>query len=420
MASGTDRISALPDEALHLVLSFLPAHEVVSTALLARRWRHLWKSAPALRVTGVKDCDNPGWFIQYVDSLLLFRHSGALLDSFNLDLDECDFGFKPFLPTYNMNVNLWFRLALFCQARVLSLRTTHGIYKYEDNRPLQLPSVPIISQHLKRLDLELVCLKGSTLDFSGCPALVDLKMKTCEILGDLKSPFLKQLSISGCYFAYGSSRTRIYLPGLVSLVLSDFGRRTPLLNNMPLLVSAIVRVTDRCVDDCPKSSYGDCEDPTCFGCHNSYEGADDGRGESILLKGLSQVMELELSVDSKVFIVNRDLKLHPTFCKLKMLLLSEWCPGVSASLNVLTCFLQYSPILEKLTLQLSKVPKDRVETERTCEPSEKSFACGHLKIVEIKCEEVDGRVHKVLDILCTYGIPLEKVNIQQTNRASGP
>lgn len=378
MASGADRISALPDEVIHHVLSFLPMHEVVLTSLVARRWRDLWKSAPAVHITGVKDCNNPEWFIQYVNNLLLLRHPGARLDSFNLDLDECDFDFKPFLPNYHGSVTMWFRNVLLCQARVVSLRTTPGIYNYEWDWPLNLPDVPIISQHLKILDLERVTLNMSTLDFSGCPALVDLKMKECEIHGNVTSTFLKQLSITCCDFST-CFRARIYMPGLISLVLSEFAGRTPLLENMPLLVSAIVRVTNDCEDECSKSSYGDCGDHTCFACYDSDQG-DDWSGESLLLKGLSQVTELDLSVDSKVvcflvlvwfvmfyhiydfnllrfaqFIVNRDLKFRPSFRKLKSLFLGEWCPGVAADLNILTCFLQHSPILEKLVLQLSKV-----------------------------------------------------------------
>ncbi|KAI4979273.1 hypothetical protein ZWY2020_016026 [Hordeum vulgare] len=36
----TNRIVALPDNILHHMLSFLPAR----TCMLARRWRHLWRS----------------------------------------------------------------------------------------------------------------------------------------------------------------------------------------------------------------------------------------------------------------------------------------------------------------------------------------------------------------------------------------
>jgi hypothetical protein len=49
-ATGEDRISVLPDAILQVVLSFLPSDETVQTCVLSRRWRHLWKSTPALRI----------------------------------------------------------------------------------------------------------------------------------------------------------------------------------------------------------------------------------------------------------------------------------------------------------------------------------------------------------------------------------
>uniref|UniRef100_I1QYF2 F-box domain-containing protein n=1 Tax=Oryza glaberrima TaxID=4538 RepID=I1QYF2_ORYGL len=47
---GGDWTNALPDEVLQHVMSFLPAKQAVRTCVLARRWRHLWKSMPVLRV----------------------------------------------------------------------------------------------------------------------------------------------------------------------------------------------------------------------------------------------------------------------------------------------------------------------------------------------------------------------------------
>jgi hypothetical protein len=54
---------------------------------------------------------------------------------------------------------------------------------------------------------------------------------------------------------------------------------------MPLLVSAIVRLTDFS-DSCPRNF------PGCYGCYDSESGADDKRGESLLLEGLSGVADL--------------------------------------------------------------------------------------------------------------------------------
>ncbi|CAM0902717.1 unnamed protein product [Alopecurus aequalis] len=423
MVSGVahDHISTLPDELLHHVLSFLPAHEAVPTCALARRWRHLWESAPGLRVTGVKGCKSSAWFVKFVQTLLLRRDPGAHLDSFQLDLDERDFDFvKPFLPANEWQVNRWFRYAAeTCGPRVLlSLRTTSGLYKNpNDYKTMELHNAPLVSQHLTRLELQMVSLRRRTLDFSGCRALVDIRMEECDIMGNISSPFLKRLSIVLGYYTTDRFRARICVPSLVSLeLIGVMGRAPGLVESMPHLVSAIVRLDSTCVDSCPKNDHGDCRDRQCFGCYGS--GAYYRRDQSVLLKGLAQVAELELSVDSQLFIVNRDLKLCPTFSKLNTLLLSEWCPDIASDLNLLSCFLKHSPALEKLTLQLSEVPKVPVETQRSYTPSEQYFACSHLKIVEIKCEEVDVRAHKVRNILRTYGIPLEKVNIQGNNKTS--
>ncbi|KAK1685356.1 hypothetical protein QYE76_046204 [Lolium multiflorum] len=305
MSSGgaADRISALPDELLHHVLSFLPAHEVVWTCLLGRRWRNLWRSAPALRVTGVKGCYNSGWFVNFVHTLLLLRDSRAQLDSFEIDLDERDFDFEEFLPENDDHVNTWFRHAVMCGPRVLlALRTTHGVFTDSDDYcTLQLLNVPLASHHLTRLELKQMYVYGRTLDFSGCPALVSLRLDGCDIDGNISSPFLKHLSIVSSYFQTDPFRARICLPGLVSLELIGVLRRAPVLeSSMPLLVSAIVRLHSGCHDSCSKNDFGNCGNRQCYGCHNSQGAADDRRGESVLLKGLSEVAELELSADSKL------------------------------------------------------------------------------------------------------------------------
>lgn len=49
---------------------------------------------------------------------------------------------------------------------------------------------------------------------------------------------------------------------------------------------------------------------------------------------------------------------------------------------------------------------------------EKSFTSENLKTVEVKCQDIDQRVHKLMKSLNSYGIPLERINIQQTNQFS--
>jgi hypothetical protein len=49
-------------------------------------------------------------------------------------------------------------------------------------------------------------------------------------------------------------------------------------------------------------------------------------------------------------------------------------------------------------------------------PTGQSLASGHLKLIEIICQEVGGIVLKILKILNASGIPLEKITIQCSGR----
>ncbi|CAO2168039.1 unnamed protein product [Urochloa humidicola] len=74
------RISGLPVELRHHVLSFLPARDAVRTCVLSLRWRHLWASARRLNVN-TEGFTRPRTFIKFLNSLLLSRGCTPL-DSF--------------------------------------------------------------------------------------------------------------------------------------------------------------------------------------------------------------------------------------------------------------------------------------------------------------------------------------------------
>ncbi|KAI5010968.1 hypothetical protein ZWY2020_013105 [Hordeum vulgare] len=106
-----------------------------------------------------------------------------------------------------------------------------------------------------------------------------------------------------------------------------------------------------------------------------------------------------------------------SFSMLKTLILNDWC--LVADHNALICFLQHSPILEKLTIQLPEKPSYVTGAEGIYKPLGQSVASNCLEIVEIKCANVDSRVHKILKILTTYGIHLEQISVQQTSKIPG-
>ncbi|CAL4993958.1 unnamed protein product [Urochloa decumbens] len=392
-----DHIGALPDDALRHVLSFLPAQEAVRTWVLARRWRHLWKASTGLRIA----CSN-GAEAASVKELREFVYHLLLLRG-DSPLDTCELEFGDMDEEDVPRVNLWLRHVVMRNVRVLELSS----YIWVDGCQawFQLDDVPLVSQHLTTLKFCGVRFRSSLLDFSSCPALENLEFDYCVFseAKKISSESLKHMSITDSTFDRGS-RIRICTPNLVSPDLCDFWHRTPLLESMPLLVKAFVRLNWACGDECPRAY---CNDSNCESCDIS-DNIGDRIGTNnccVLLQGLSKAKVLALTSGPRKFILKRDLKWCPTFSKLKTLLLNGyWC--TPDDFRPLVCILEHAPVLEKLILQLSsEMPEHEVEIKGSVSPMEGSAAIlKHLRIVEIKCEGVNEKILNVLIFLSAFNI----------------
>nr|ABA91960.1 F-box domain containing protein, expressed [Oryza sativa Japonica Group] len=286
---GGDRLGALPDEALQHVLPFLPLPEAVRTGALARRWRHLWKSMPVLRITGegrVLNRSGVRRLNRFVNHLLLLRDRSARLDA-------CEINLGTFRSQDDPQINLWIRHVLLCEAR--DLRVHLSI----DNNSFEMENLALVSRHLTRLELSNVVLKDHFLNFSSCPALEELVTRNCHIEAEeILSESLKWLTAVDCVFS-SYPRTRISLPSLVALELTEPWGSTPVLE-------------------------------------------------------------------------------------------------------------------KKLTLQLCEGPVNWMENEGSYDPTENPFASKQLKVVEVKFEKFDLRVHKIIMIFSTYGVNIEQIYIQRS------
>ncbi|KAM0915878.1 hypothetical protein ACQ4PT_010536 [Festuca glaucescens] len=166
---------------------------------------------------------------------------------------------------------------------------------------------------------------------------------------------------------------------------------------MELLETAHVDLGRSCQDFC--AYYDDfgvfCGDND-NGCENCV--AYNDSNECVVLGGISNAIYMELISEPDTFVFTRDLKQCPTFSKLKTLLLNEyWC--MAPDLDPLACILKNSPVLEKLTLQLSSNGGDIIEMKGSYSSVERSSAISeHLKIVEVKFHEMDKTTHKVLKL----------------------
>ncbi|WVZ53576.1 hypothetical protein U9M48_004495 [Paspalum notatum var. saurae] len=339
---GGDPFRSLPDAVVQHVLGFLPARDALRMCAVARRWRPLWRSAPRLRIAGVEALRNV-WSVwklyRFVRRFLLLREPSAALD-------ECEFDLRGFSELDGTRVDLWIRHGSMCRVRVLQIRL------YTDER-VQLADWPLFSNVLVRLELHGLALEESFLDFSSCPALEYVKITNCLLNADkILSRSLNHLKITGCELCTRDVTTHISVPSLVSLQLDDYDGLTPILESMPLLEPASVKLghnNEEYCDFCDGDGSGEC----ICSMEAIYYNANGSRNDvCFLLGGLSNVTCLELKASSEMVAFKRDLRCCPTFSKLKILLLNDWC--LVADLHALVCFLQCTPFLEKLILHLCK------------------------------------------------------------------
>ncbi|CAM0947568.1 unnamed protein product [Alopecurus aequalis] len=392
-----DLIGALPDCILHHVLSFVPAQAAVQTCVLARRWRHLWRSTTGLRIDGDEHPD----FLhlqRFVEYLLLLR------ERTDLDTVEIKLGNKGDDDNVEHYVKLWIRFAVMCKARVFNL--------YNSVYDICLANLPLVSRNLRTLDLRGVILRENFLNFASCPALEDLKMANCDILDSkVSSRSLKHLDITDCSSKL-DYRFRVSTLGLLSLKIAGLEGKTPFLENMALLETAYVELDEDCEDFCLNYDSGaHCEDDN-NACENCVPNDDDCSSDCVLLGGISSAKHLKLLSESRMFIFRRDLRHCPITTgelifavKLKTLLLNEyWC--AAPDLDPLACILKNAPVLEKLTLQLfSKGPNHKMEMKGSYSSTERSSAISeHLNIVEVKCNVVDKKIFKVLKFMSSFNI----------------
>jgi hypothetical protein len=163
---GRDLFGTLQDDLVKHVLSFLPSRDAVQSAMLARRWRQLWRSTPAVRVKGSGDD-----FRLFVNSLLLHREVSSPLLTFEIESDlwigeydevrVCDYEYDP--REVDPHVDLWIKHAVWaCRARSLVAHFQEdSVMWWPQHRDWQ----PFASPHLTTIHLHRVQLYA-LLDFS--------------------------------------------------------------------------------------------------------------------------------------------------------------------------------------------------------------------------------------------------------------
>ncbi|XP_052133990.1 uncharacterized protein LOC127752620 [Oryza glaberrima] len=382
-----NRLSNLPNDLICRIISNLDSRQAVWTSLLLRRWRNLWCSLTSINVDFCEfDGETNTWegdqarFRKFVNNLLLRRDPVPLQDKFCL---------RSYIPhcaneqEASADANLWISHALQLKAPVVEVDQD-----IQTRDTLELGGHAVFaSQYLTRLVLSAVSFtQGFFKQLGiGCSKLEHLSIYDSIICVDISSKTVKVLIIDNSEFSYDYS-TSISTPSATSLTLIDPGGRLPLLKDMGSLVSASIYLTREAIP------------------------LDTAINIDRWLMGLSGVGHLALDFPVEVIKIKDDMQWCPKFNNLVNLTLGRWC--LDSKLYALTVFLQNSPKLEKLRLEIDE---GYTAKDIKGELKERSFTCEHLKNVE-----VDGMEDDPLEVECLEDEPDPLVNrVKKLFRNSG-
>jgi hypothetical protein len=212
-----------------------------------------------LRMADIQALGDVGILNRFVRQVLLGREPGATLA-------ECEIDLRGFSRVDGTCADLWIRHGSRCHVQVLQVRF------YAEERVV-LADWPLFSRRLVRLELHGIALRESFLDFSSCPVLEDLEITNCLLAADkILSGSLKLLKITGCELIWLFLPTHISARSLISLQLDDYVGVTPILESMPSLEKASVKLgqnnEDYC-DYCDNGGSGECTCDMCFIDYNA-------------------------------------------------------------------------------------------------------------------------------------------------------
>ncbi|KAG5064735.1 hypothetical protein GLYMA_02G294800v4 [Glycine max] len=205
-----DRLSNLPDEVLHRILSSLDAKSAVQTCVLSKRWTHVWTSLPVLNFCD-SSFDDSLYFQCFVDHVLSRRDSSSNVYELNFACtDELEDGH--IVDSVVDHVSL-------TSIQVLSILAECVIGK--------LPQLSLC-QSLTTLKLAHISTETTTFDFV---SLENLYLLDCRFecgVEELLDPFrgcvnLKHLYLHRCQYYGGIHRFQIFVPQLTHLSISWMG-----------------------------------------------------------------------------------------------------------------------------------------------------------------------------------------------------
>ncbi|XP_027076067.1 F-box/LRR-repeat protein At3g59190-like [Coffea arabica] len=441
-----DRLSALPNDLLCHILSFLPTKKAAATSILSTRWRYLFTSLPNIHLEfddSLRDIIGPNYqrFARLVDCChrLILQRKPYCLRKFHLSLKE-------FLEIFRVAIDSLICAAISCGVQQLEVFVGHdrsgalsppgilscpAIFSCKTIVEMKLEirfTVFYVPQKVSLPNLKVLHLAQYVLTdelstprlIQGCPVLIELSFDCYTFPGDqvqtllIKSPSLQKLSLR-CMSdddwdivldipsavnleceVDGESKTSVNAPKLQHLTFDGNVVEVNILPNHMSLVEARISVS------CPS------DQEQLLRCEVAFE----------LMNWSQSVVSLYL-LDTTVELLFYSQKLLPTFEKLTYLELEarKYYGKRTRSWKMHSWLLESAPNLQVLVFD-EVFWDDRIESCAEDEKFEFLSAepvplCLPKHLREVKIREFHGKEHefKLIDYILQNVKALKKMTV---------
>ncbi|XP_019086815.1 PREDICTED: putative F-box/FBD/LRR-repeat protein At5g56810 [Camelina sativa] len=250
--TNSDRISNLSDDLLIKILSLVPVRTAMSTSLLSKQWKPVWKMMPTLVYD--ETCPTVIGSLGFAQFCSMSLPKASLLRNLNLKLDKkaaskvIDHLLFPNLPPTLLEISITSLSRNFIAfPKNFKVFQTLVVLKLQGTITLDAVVVsPVCFQSLKSLHLiSVIFWSKSSLGIllSACPVLEDLffvtNMNTRIHPFTISVPSLQRLHITD-HVDYGDTKFEINAPSLKYLKIIDWSGCIKFVEDMPKLVGAKV------------------------------------------------------------------------------------------------------------------------------------------------------------------------------------
>ncbi|KAJ0685760.1 putative F-box domain, leucine-rich repeat domain superfamily, F-box-like domain superfamily [Helianthus annuus] len=232
-----DRLSSLPDDLIHKILSFVRTKHAVQTSVLSSRWRYIWTSIPCLNFS-CKGFRTFPKFSKFVKHVLSGRNNQIEVSSVELTsrgkvVQPCDERILSYAFSHNVQeVNITFLpekkiefpVSLFSSQSLKNLTLTGCTWRVYNLSITTPPTWEL--QTLATLNLHFVTLHDANTDngdslFSHCANLKNLTLKHCRLVGlsgfNISHPGLSSLTLEDSY-----DGVNVVTPQLKNLIIKGW------------------------------------------------------------------------------------------------------------------------------------------------------------------------------------------------------